>query len=344
MAFPGKAPPFWWQRPDWRAWALWPAATIYGAVAAARLSRAPREKVAAAVLCVGNLTVGGEGKTPVAIALAGEAQRQGWRPGFLSRGHGGRLTGPHLVDAGADTARRVGDEPLLLARHAPTVVTPDRAAGARRLIAEGCDFLIMDDGFQSAHLHMDYALIVVDAARGLGNGHVVPAGPLRAPVAGQMRHVDGVLVMGKGRAADTVVRLAARAGKPVFVARLEPGKGHGLAGERVLAFAGIGNPDKFYRTLQEAGATLAATRSFPDHHPYGAQEAAELVARAAREGLTLVTTEKDLVRMRHGPGAVQALAAAACALPVAAVFEEPAAPARIVRDTLDAWQKRRAAG
>ncbi|WP_159592071.1 tetraacyldisaccharide 4'-kinase [Chelativorans xinjiangense] len=344
MAAPGEAPPFWWEPPDWRAWALWPLSALYGAVAGARMANAPREKVPAAVLCVGNLTVGGQGKTPVAIALAKQAKRQGLKPGFLSRGHGGSLSQPHFVDAKADAARLVGDEPLLLARHAPTVVTPDRAAGARHLIEEGCDFIVMDDGFQSARIHMDYALIVVDAGRGIGNGHVIPGGPLRAPVIGQMRHADGIAVMGEGGAAEGVVRAAARAGKPVFAASLKPRGGHGLVGARVLAFAGIGNPDKFYDTLQRAGAELAATRSFPDHYPFGEEEVAELAAQAMADGLQLVTTEKDLVRLNHGTKPVQDFAASVRPLPVEVVFEAAEMPARIIRDTVSAWRERMVTG
>src|SRR5690606_16890473 len=160
VASPGEAPPFWWQKPDWRAYALWPVSAVYGAISAYLMRRAPRLQVDAPVICVGNFTVGGEGKTPVAIALAKEAVAQGHRPGFLSRGHGGSHSKPHAVDAVNDSARVVGDEPLLLARYAPTIVATDRAEGARHLIAEGCDLIIMDDGFQSARLHMDFALIV----------------------------------------------------------------------------------------------------------------------------------------------------------------------------------------
>jgi tetraacyldisaccharide 4'-kinase len=175
-----EAPPFWWEPADWRAFLLSPFSGVYAAVAANRIKNAPREKMAVPVLCVGNFTVGGSGKTPVAIALAAKAKATGLRPGFLSRGYGGSFDKPQLVDAGRDSARHVGDEPLLLARHAPVAVARDRAAAARLLIDKGCDFLVMDDGFQSARIHFDYGLIVIDALRGTGNGHVIPGGPLRA--------------------------------------------------------------------------------------------------------------------------------------------------------------------
>lgn len=335
-----EAPPFWWEKPDWRAWALWPASAIYGAVASTRMRTAPREKLPAAVLCVGNLTVGGEGKTPVAIALGKQARKEGHKVGFLSRGFGGSLSRPHLVDAGHDAARHVGDEPLLLARHAPVVVSPDRSAGARRLIEEGCDFLIMDDGFQSARIHMDYALIVVDAQRGLGNGHVIPAGPLRAPVVNQLRFADAVVTMGQGDAAQYTVRRAARAGKPVYHARARPMKTRGLKGARVLAFAGIGNPEKFYATLREIGAELVATRSFPDHHQFTEDDLAELSGEARADGLALVTTEKDLVRLSSGHRPMLEFARTVRALPVEAAFETADTPGAIIRQTITAWRER----
>jgi tetraacyldisaccharide 4'-kinase len=182
-----EAPPFWWDKPDWRAFALSPASLAYGAVAGRQLRRGKRQKVDAPVLCVGNFTVGGSGKTPVAIALAQQAKAAGLKLGILSRGHGGSFVEPHVVDAAHDAARHVGDEPLLLAQHAPVAVSPNRIAGAALLVdRHGCDFLIMDDGFQSARIHMDYALMVVDARYGLGNGHVIPGGPLRARVADQL--------------------------------------------------------------------------------------------------------------------------------------------------------------
>jgi tetraacyldisaccharide 4'-kinase len=211
-----EAPPFWWQEADWRAWALYPLSALYAMAARHRLETGSRHQVSAPVLCVGNFTVGGSGKTPVAIALAKAALERKLRVGFLSRGYGGAIDAPHLVDAEADIARHVGDEPLTLARIAPTVVTPDRLAGAELLITHGCDFIIMDDGFQSARIHIDYALVVVDAVRGIGNGHTIPGGPMRARLVDQMRHADAIVKLGEGSGADTVIRQAARAGRPVI--------------------------------------------------------------------------------------------------------------------------------
>ena len=236
------------------------------------------------VLCVGNFTVGGTGKTPVAIALARQARRMQLSPGFLSRGFGGKFPAPHVVDAHHDSARHVGDEPLLLAEHAPVAVTPDRAAGAKLLASRGCDFLIMDDGFQSARIHMDYALLVVDGRRGVGNGHVIPGGPMRAPLVHQTALRAGACSRSAtAKRADDIVRKASRAGRPVFEAHTEirdPGR---FAGRRFLAFAGIGDPGKFFDTVALAGGTVEMTRSFPDHHFFTSDDLDDLAATAARQ-------------------------------------------------------------
>jgi len=344
MALPGEAPPFWWSRSDWRAWALWPVSAVYGAVASYLMRRAPRVQVAAPVLCVGNFTVGGEGKTPVAIALAKTAIAMGHCPGFLSRGHGGSHEGLHMVDADTDSARLVGDEPLLLARTAPTVVATDRAEGARRLIDEGCDLLIMDDGFQSAKLHMDFALMVVDARRGLGNGHVIPGGPLRAPLDRQMRYVDAVLTMGKGDGADYVIRRTSRAGRQLFAAGVQPVNGAEFKGRRVLAFAGIGNPVKFYDTLRSVGAEIVGTRSYPDHHAFTDEELSELLEEAEAANLLPVTTDKDLVRISNGMPHADAYKGRIRSLSIEAVFEEVQTPTRIIQQALTRGRERMVRG
>ena len=336
-----EAPPFWWEKPDWRAYALYPLSAIYGAVARQRLNAAKREKIDCPVLCVGNLTVGGAGKTPVAIALAEEAASLGLKPGFLSRGHGGNFKEPHLVDPHHDGARHVGDEPLLLAEHAQVAVTPNRAAGARLLIDNGCDFLIMDDGFQSARIHIDFALLVVDARRGVGNGHIIPGGPMRAPLLDQLRLADAILKMGEGNAADLVIRRAARAGKPIFEAIARPRDAKRLAGKRLLAFAGIGNPDKFYDTATEAGATVALKRSFGDHHFYADDELVDIAATARSAELEIVTTAKDAARLRHGSAAARALLERAHVLEIDAVFEPDTAPRRMIEETLKNWRERK---
>jgi tetraacyldisaccharide 4'-kinase len=334
-----EAPPFWWDKPDWRARALYPLSAIYGLVARRRMDGARRENIAAPVLCVGNPTVGGAGKTPVAIALAQVATGMGLTPGFLSRGYGGSASVPHVVDVDHDSARHVGDEPLLLAAHAPVAVTPKRAAAARLLLERGCDFLIMDDGFQSARIHFDYALLVVDAYRGIGNGHVIPGGPMRAPLVDQLRHADAVLKVGEGAAADEVVRKTARAGKPVYAAAIRPAKG--VQAGNVLAFAGIGNPDKFFDTLVRSGAQVMKTRSFPDHHTYSDEEVEDLMATARAARLDLVTTAKDAVRLRHGTATARKLLKQLHVLEIETVFEFDATPRRIIEQTMGSWRERR---
>lgn len=335
-----EAPPFWWERPDWRAYALYPISAIYGAVARRRIASGKREKVALPVLCVGNFTVGGTGKTPVAIALAAQARKMGLKPGFLSRGHGGSFSQPHVVDPAHDSARHVGDEPLLLAEHGPVAVTPNRVAGAKLLIERGCDFAIMDDGFQSARIHLDYALLVVDARRGLGNGHVIPGGPMRAPLLAQLRLADALLKMGEGDAADRVVRMASRANKPVFEAFARPRHPEALAGRRFLAFAGIGHPEKFFDTVRAAGGEVVVSRPFPDHHAFVAEDFEDLARLAEKERLELITTAKDAVRLRHGTADAQSFLQKLVVLEIDAVFDLAHAPERIIADTLVAWRRR----
>jgi len=335
-----EAPPFWWQPPDWRAYALYPVSAVYAAVARRHMNNARREPIDVPVLCVGNFTVGGAGKTPVAIALAKQARRMKRSPGFLSRGFGGKFPAPHVVDLHHDSARHVGDEPLLLAEHAPVAVTPDRAAGAKLLASRGCDFLIMDDGFQSARIHMDFALLVVDGRRGVGNGHVIPGGPVRAPLIHQMRFVQGVLKIGDGEAADDIVRMASRAGRPVYEAHTEIRDAGQFAGRRFLAFAGIGDPQKFFDTVPQAGGTVEMSRSFPDHHFFTRDDLADLATAAAEKGLELITTAKDAVRLRHGASHEREFAANLNVLHIDLLFDIQHTPRAIIEATLEEWRHR----
>ncbi|MDR6434420.1 tetraacyldisaccharide 4'-kinase [Brucella pseudogrignonensis] len=292
-----EAPPFWWGKPDWRALSLAPLSWVYGAVAGRRLLKAEPPKIAAPVLCIGNFTVGGAGKTPTAIAFAKAAKERGLNPGIVSRGYGGDYKGLHIVDPSNDSARHVGDEPLLLARHAPVALCPDRLKSAQELLARGCDFIIMDDGFQSARLHADFALLVVDSTRGIGNGKVIPAGPLRAPLTDQMRKTDALLRIGKGSEADNVVRQASRAGRAVYDAQLIPSSLTEVSGKRWLAFAGIGNPSKFFASVQQAGGDVVEGQTFPDHYSYQPDDIRRLIDTAEKLGTGLITTAKDHVRL-----------------------------------------------
>jgi tetraacyldisaccharide 4'-kinase len=317
-----KAPSFWWREASWAAAALAPAAMIYGTVAARRMRREGRA-AGIPVICIGSLTVGGAGKTPTALAL-GEilaAEKPGEKPFFLTRGYGGNAHGPLTVDPARHGGRDVGDEPRLLARQAPTIVARDRVAGAAAAQEAGAGMIIMDDGFHSPSVRKDVAILVVDADYGIGNGYVLPAGPLRAPLPAQLAHAHALIVVGPGSRAAPVV--AAAGTRPVFRARLAPDPAAlaGLRGSRVLAFAGIGHPDKFFATLEEVGIRIAAKRSYGDHHHYTAAEAAALVAEAERQKLVLVTTEKDVARL-VGDDRVATLAQRARAFPVRLVLED----------------------
>jgi tetraacyldisaccharide 4'-kinase len=329
-----REPAFWWREAGLAAGLLAPFAAVYGAVAGARLTRRGA-RAAVPVICIGNLTVGGAGKTPLALTVARRLAADGAAPMFLTRGYGGRLAGPLRVDPAQHRAADVGDEPLLLARSAPTFVARDRVAGAEASVAAGASVIVMDDGFQNPSLGKDFSVLVVDGRRGIGNGRVVPAGPLRAPLMAQLARADALVVVGPSKAAAGVTAAARARGVPVFHAGLEPDAAvaTALAGTRVLAFAGIGDPEKLFATLTAAGVAVAATRSFPDHHRYTPAEAGLLCAQADREALMLVTTEKDLVRMQ-GDAGMAALAARACALPVTLRLADPDAFQQLLRPRL----------
>ena len=311
-----RDPAFWWRPAGASAAMLAPLATAYGAIAQWRMAR-PGRAIRVPVLCVGNLTVGGAGKTPTAIALAELLRAAGRKPFLLSRGYGGRLAGPVRVDAAVRRAAEVGDEPLLLARTAPTIVARDRAAGAEVAQVSGADVIVMDDGLQNPSLTKDLAIVVVDGGRGIGNGKVFPAGPLRAPLQAQLGHAHAVLVIGPSSGAAEVIAAAARRKLPVFLGRLEPNAAAlaALRGRKVLAFAGIGDPGKFFATLKAADIEVGDRQVFADHHRYRAGEAADLIARAERNGLVPVTTEKDFVRLAGEPD-LAALASVTRTLPV----------------------------
>ncbi len=336
-----EAPPFWWLAPDWRAWSLYPASWAYGSVARGRMEKAPRVKIDAPVICVGNFTVGGAGKTPTAIALAGAAKKAGYQPGFLSRGYRGSLRTTTLIDRSVHNARDVGDEPLLLAEKALTVTTPDRVDGAKRLLKAGIDLIIMDDGFQSAALYFDYALMVVDAGRGIGNGHVIPGGPMRAPLLDQMRNTSALLVVGDGTAADQVIRAAGRAAKPVYPAGLTVQKPRSFSGKRVLAFAAIGNPGKFFDSLRSTGAHVVAERGFGDHHVFSDDEINDLLEIASRNQLEIITTTKDMARLKAGRGRAGALVERTRVLEVNLEFEQSDVAQKIIKAAVQSHKKRR---
>jgi tetraacyldisaccharide 4'-kinase len=248
------------------------------------------------VICIGNLTLGGSGKTPVAMHVAQRLLARGERPMFLSRGYGARVTQPVMVGPGHGAAD-VGDEPLLLARVARTIVAPDRLAGATLAREAGASVIIMDDGLQNSSLHKDLSLAVIEGGTGFGNGMVFPAGPLRAPVDRQRSHVDAAIVIGDGQAG---LNASARLGDmPVLMGRLTPRADVAarLSGQSVIAMAGIGLPDKFVRTLADCGAQVVGTHFVADHASYRTDELMTLGAHAAAIGALVATTEKDMARL-----------------------------------------------
>lgn len=293
-----RAPRFWWQpSPSLPANLLRPVGLIYGSVAASRMKRRG-EQVELPVICIGNFTAGGAGKTPSAIAVATILDGAGESPAFLSRGYGGRLAGPVRVQP-QHGAADVGDEPVLLSRTVRTIVSRSRPAGARLAYEIGATVVVMDDGLQNPSLIKDCVIAVVDGATGIGNGLPLPAGPLRAPMEAQWPLVDAVLVIGDGEPGRQIALEADEHGKRVFTASLEPAPeaAEALKGRRVMAFAGIGRPEKFFDTLHACGAIVDVTHAFPDHHPFKPEEVAALRQEAETLGLLPVTTEKDLVRI-----------------------------------------------
>src|SRR5262245_59414230 len=329
-----QAPAFWWRDAGLAAALLSPFAAAYGAVSAWRM-RQPGRDLGVPVACVGNLTLGGAGKTPTALMVGRLLKEAGERPFFLTRGYGGRLAGPVRVDPAQHDAREVGDEPLLLARLAETIVARDRVAGAEGARQDGASVVVMDDGFQNPSLAKHLALVVVDAARGIGNARVFPAGPLRVPLAAQLARAHALVVVGDAGGAGAVAAAGADRGLAGCRAQLAPGTrpAAARAPRPVLAFAGIGDPEKFFATVQAAGLAAPVRRGFGDHHRYTAAEASALAREADARGLVLLTTEKDAARLAGDP-AVSALAERARALPVTLALDDAERFRRFVLERL----------
>jgi tetraacyldisaccharide 4'-kinase len=306
-------PPEFWGRRDGglAARLLAPVSGIWTAVGRRRQATASPFRAPVPVICVGNVVVGGAGKTPTALALAERLVALGRHPVFLTRGHGGRLPGPVIVDPAVHAADEVGDEPLLLARAAPTIVARDRAAGARLATTRG-DVIVMDDGFQNPSLAKDLSLLVVDREAGIGNGRVLPAGPLREPVSDALARAHALVAIGPGP-------LPFATSLPVLGARIAPVNGGEFAGQRVVAFAGIGRPDKFFASLRAVGAELAGMHAFGDHQRYTPDELMRLVEAASGAGALLVTTAKDAARL---PAEARPMVSV---LEVRLVFDDPQA-------------------
>lgn len=295
---PHKTPSWWYRKESGLAAILSPLATLYGAAAASRMGKAPDYRSRLPVICIGNFTAGGGGKTPAAIAVASLLKAAGKNPAFLTRGYGGSAKG--VTRVAGQSAEKVGDEPLLLAEAAPTFVSADRVAGAKAIEQTDADVIVMDDGFQNPTLAKDLSLVVVDAASGLGNGRVIPAGPLRAPLGAQMPHAGALLVIGDGKKADFLISAFESGGKPVLRAKIVPVPHmdpRWLSVLPVIGFAGIARPKKFFDTLKSSGARLLASHAFGDHHRFTEKEAKRLLEEAEAKSAMLVTTEKDWARL-----------------------------------------------
>jgi tetraacyldisaccharide 4'-kinase len=329
-----REPGFWHGPSSWKSHLLRPLGALYGAVAANRLQRRGLD-AGIPVLCVGNYHVGGAGKTPTVLALAKLLRELGETPVVLSRGYGGRLHGPIRVDPARHSAADVGDEPLMLARMVAVVVARDRVGGVALARSQSASVIVMDDGFQNPAIAKDASLIVIDSDRGLGNARVLPAGPLRAPLLPQIERTDALIVVGDGTAAAAIAAEVAARGKPVLSGRLRPDDAPvaALRGKRVLAFAGIGDPARFFRTLRASGLDVVRERAFDDHHPFSQGEIEALIAEARRDGLMAVTTEKDLARLRQA-GAVPAWASDIVPFAVTLEFDDAAQLRKFMSDRL----------
>jgi len=310
--------------------AFTPLSRIYEWAGARRIARTIPVEVPPFVVCIGNLTLGGTGKTPIAIAALETFNERKITAHAVTRGYGGSLTGPVRVDPGRQTAEETGDEPRLLARVAPTWISRDRVFGARQAGVAGAKAIVLDDGYQNPRLGKDFSILVVDGVAGWGNGRVFPAGPLREPVAAGLARAQAVIVMMPDADSDPDLRTLGldELEIPVLTAWLEPSAPP--PGGPLVAFAGIGRPQKFFGSLAAAGGELAECRGFADHHPYSARELAELRDLADAHGASLVTTEKDWVRI---PAEHRA---AISAWPVRAAFREPERFKALLLDAMDA--------
>ncbi|HYD19713.1 MAG TPA: tetraacyldisaccharide 4'-kinase [Patescibacteria group bacterium] len=296
-----RTPPFWYdqttEKHKWAARLLGPAGLVYGWVVEKRFDFYYPVPLAKPVICVGNITTGGAGKTPVVMSLVSMMAEAGYNPHILTRGYGGEEEGPLQVSPGRDTAADVGDEALLLVEKAPTWVATSRPLGAQAAIDTGATVIIMDDGFQNPGIHKDVAFVVVDGTSGFGNGRVIPAGPLREDIGRSLARAHAVVIVGEDKAgvADTVRK---HGDTPLFYAQLRPdAENPDLFGKPVFAFAGIGRPEKFKDSLIAAGAMLEGWGSYPDHFAYVEEDLRELIAAADAKNAIIVTTAKDHVRL-----------------------------------------------
>ena len=304
------------------SWALLPLAALYGFVVRRRLRRAG-QRVNVAVICVGNIVVGGAGKTPSAIFLARELLNMGEMPFILTRGFGRKISGTRLVDVAHHDADWVGDEALMIARSIPVIVSEDRVAGAQLAIKEGASVIVMDDGFQNPFLHKDFSFLVIDGGYGFGNGYVLPAGPLRERPSDALARADAIIMIGAMIGAQNISKHISQPPHDlmVFDAAIKPKQRREFS-QPLIAFAGMGRPEKFFALLKEMGANIIERHEFSDHHIFHEKDAVFLLDRAEALNAQLVTTEKDMARLSGGAGKLAQLVKTCDSLPVELVLHE----------------------
>ncbi len=312
-----RTPEFWYKKPGPAALALSPLAALYHIGHKIHQSVASPKKAPFPVICVGNITVGGSGKTPTALALMEliKAHKLALKPHFLTRGYGGSETGPAPVDLKKHTARHVGDESLLLARTAPTLVSADRYQGALLAAEKGADMILMDDGLQNTDIIKDFSFIVIDGATGFGNHLMIPAGPLRQPLSEGLSRAGAFIIIGEDRHNASALLPS---GKPVLHAQIivDPEK---IPAKDIpyIGFAGLGRPEKFKATLESLDLDLRGFHPFPDHHPYAVEDLQPAFREAQSAGAQLITTEKDFLRLP------ETFKPYVTTLPVSLKFEDP---------------------
>ncbi|MBE6450477.1 MAG: tetraacyldisaccharide 4'-kinase [Alphaproteobacteria bacterium] len=284
-----KTPTFW-NKKNIFYYILLPLGWLYCFATILRIKLKKPYKSGLPVICIGNLTAGGTGKTPVSIAIVQMLKKYGKNPFFISRGYGGKLSGV-VVNKQIHTPDEVGDEPLLLSEVAPVCINADRAKAAKQALDNGADILVMDDGFQNPSLYKDISFLVFSGKFGIGNGAVIPAGPLRETFAGGIKRADALIVIG-----DDKTNLSHKTDLPIFFADITEDKPK-VTNSKVYAFAGIGYPEKLYQSLKNVGLDVVRTKDFPDHHFYTKEDLMSIIDEAKKENLAIFTTSKDYVKI-----------------------------------------------
>ncbi len=317
---PFKTPSFWYKSANWQALLLSPLSALYAVGHKLNVSFQKPYKSNVPVICIGNIVMGGSGKTPTVLALLDLITEQNIakNPVILTRGYGGSTTKATIVDPAIHTYHDVGDEALLLVKHAQVIVSPDRKEGAQKAEEIGADLILMDDGLQNNTLYKDINLLVVDGANPFGNGFVFPAGPLREPKSCALKRCDAVISINEQVNLDKIL----------FSANIQSDSTHLDADKNYVAFAGLGRPEKFKTTLEDLGFKISCWHPFADHHPYTKEDLEDLDTHAVKHNATLITTSKDHVRL---PDPYQHTTQV---LPITLSFDNSAALASFLKERL----------